>query len=148
MDEAFAQRLSNPISTDAPAGVSNRYEPEYEQLQAEIVSEQAVNKSLPGMSFIDCLTLFEQDPDTQSIFMVGEIGGTAEEEAAEFIQTNVSKPVTAFIAGGMGTAEEKFQALEKAGVNIVRSPADLGKGVAEATSPHFSPGHCITRVIA
>lgn len=106
---------------------------------------------IPGMNFIECLGLFEQDPDTEAILMVGEIGGTAEEEAAEFIQTNISKPVTAFIAGGTapkgkrmghagaiiaggkGTAEEKFQALEKAGVNIVRSPADLGQGVAEAT---------------
>ena len=106
---------------------------------------------IPGTNFIDCLKLFEDDPETEAILMVGEIGGTAEEEAAEYIQMNVSKPVTAFIAGGTapkgkrrvhagaiisggkGTAEEKFIALEKAGVNTVRSPADLGKGVAEAT---------------
>ena len=106
---------------------------------------------IPGTSFIDCLQLFENDPKTEAILMVGEIGGSAEEEAAEFIQSEVSKPVTAFIAGGTapkgkrmghagaiiaggkGTAEEKFAALEKVGVHIVRSPADLGKGVAEAT---------------
>jgi len=106
---------------------------------------------IPGTSFIDCLQLFENDPQTEAILMVGEIGGSAEEEAAEFIQSEVSKPVTAFIAGGTapkgkrmghagaiiaggkGTAAEKFAALEKVGVHTVRSPAELGKGVAEAT---------------
>jgi succinyl-CoA synthetase alpha subunit len=80
-----------------------------------------------GMNFIDCLALFEKDPQTEGIIMVGEIGGTAEEEAAEFIKQNVSKPVVAYIAGGKGTAEEKFIALEAAGVNITRSPAEMGK---------------------
>lgn len=106
---------------------------------------------IPGTSFIDCLELFEQDDQTEAILMVGEIGGSAEEEAAEYIQSEVSKPVTAFIAGGTapkgkrmghagaiiaggkGTAAEKFAALEKAGVTTVRSPAELGKGVSQAT---------------
>ncbi len=106
---------------------------------------------IPGMNFVDCLQLFEQDPETEAILMVGEIGGTAEEEAAEYIQTNVSKPVAGFIAGGTapkgkrmghagaiisggkGTAEEKFKALQAAGVTTTRSPAELGQAVKEAT---------------
>ncbi|MDA3868777.1 MAG: succinate--CoA ligase subunit alpha [Gammaproteobacteria bacterium] len=106
---------------------------------------------IPGMSFIDALRLFQHDEQTEAILMVGEIGGTAEEEAAEFIQLEVTKPVTAFIAGGTapkgkrmghagaiiaggtGTAEEKFAALKEAGVHIVRSPAELGQGVKDAT---------------
>jgi succinyl-CoA synthetase alpha subunit len=102
-----------------------------------------------GMNFIDCLALFEADPDTAGIVMVGEIGGTDEEAAAEFMQSDVSKPVVAYIAGvtappgkrmghagaiiagGKGTAADKFRALDAAGAATVRSPAELGSRMLE-----------------
>ena len=102
-----------------------------------------------GMNFIDCLALFEADAATDGIVMVGEIGGTDEEAAAEFIQSEISKPVVAYIAGvtapagkrmghagaiiagGKGTAEDKFKALDAAGAAIVRSPAELGSAMLE-----------------
>ena len=106
---------------------------------------------IPGSSFIDILRLFEQDAETEAIVMIGEIGGTAEEEAAAYIKTNVTKPVVAYIAGvtapsgkrmghagaivsgGKGTADEKFAALEDAGVKTVRSLAEIGEGLKEIT---------------
>ena len=106
---------------------------------------------IPGSNFIDILELFEQDAATEAIVMIGEIGGTAEEEAAAYIKANVSKPVVSYIAGvtapkgkrmghagaiisgGKGTADEKFAALEDAGVKTVRSLADIGAGLAEIT---------------
>lgn len=109
---------------------------------------------IPGTAFIDVLALFEKDEKTEAIILVGEIGGTAEEEAAEYIKAHVKKPVVSYIAGvtapagkrmghagaiisgGKGTAADKFAALEAAGVRTVRSPAELGDAIAEVTGWH------------
>jgi succinyl-CoA synthetase alpha subunit len=101
-----------------------------------------------GIDFVECLALFEQDPQTEAVLMIGEIGGTSEEEAARFVKANMKKPVAAFIAGqtappgkrmghagaiisgGKGTAAEKIAALREAGIAIAATPAELGKTVA------------------
>ena len=109
---------------------------------------------IKGLDFIDCLALFQDDPATEAIVLVGEIGGTREEQAAEYIQSHVSKPVAAYIAGqtapkgkrmghagaiisgGQGQAEDKIRALEKAGVVVARSPAGIGEAVLSAMKSH------------
>ena len=145
-----------------PVGIVSRsgtltYQALYELKQQDIGVTTCVGiggDPVPGTSFIDCLQAFEADPDTKAVMMIGEIGGSAEEEAAAFIKAEMSKPVVAYVAGvtappgkkmghagaivsgGKGTAAAKMQALEDAGAKVARNPTEAGElmvGVVEST---------------
>jgi succinyl-CoA synthetase alpha subunit len=140
-----------------PVGIVSRsgtltYQALYELQQKDIGVTTCVGiggDPVPGTNFIDCLAAFEADPDTKAIMMIGEIGGTAEEEAAEFIKNNVTKPISSYVAGvtappgkkmghagaivsgGKGTAKAKMEALEDAGVKVGQNPTEAGELMAE-----------------
>jgi succinyl-CoA synthetase alpha subunit len=157
--EAKIGIIPGNIATPGPVGMVSRsgtltYEVAYELTNRGIGQSTIVGiggDPIPGTNFIDVLTMFQEDPQTEMIVLIGEIGGTDEEKAAEFIKANVTKPVFSFIAGrtaprgkrmghagaiisggGEGTAESKIAALEAAGVRVADHPGQVAELIAEA----------------